>query len=95
MLILALALFQAPDRAADRGRSWRRVGLEKTRAISRIRIHPSNPDLVYVAAQGSPDGPTKERGIYRSRDGGDTWQKLAGGLRAGMGKVAVVVPPVR
>ena len=53
-------------RSTDAGRTWTHVGLTLTRAISRIRIHPTNPDLVYVAAQGAPYGPTKERGVYRS-----------------------------
>ncbi len=60
-------------RSTDAGRSWTHMGLEATRAISRIRVHPDDPDLVYVAAQGSPFAPTSERGIYRSEDGGATW----------------------
>ena len=63
-------------RSTDAGRTWRRLGLEMTRAISRILVHPTNPDLVYVAAQGAPYGPTEDRGIYRSRDGGETWDKV-------------------
>ncbi len=60
-------------RSTDAGRTWTHLGLEATRAISRIRVHPDDPDLVYVAAQGAPFAPTPERGIYRSTDGGDTW----------------------
>ena len=63
-------------RSTDAGRTWTHVGLDRTRAISRIRIHPTNPDLVYVAAQGSPYGATEERGIYRSEDGGQSWEKI-------------------
>lgn len=63
-------------RSTDGGKTWTRMGLEGTRAISRIRIHPNNPDLVYLAAQGAPYGPTKERGIYRSKDGGRTWEQV-------------------
>ncbi|MDP2958371.1 MAG: hypothetical protein Q8N53_18225 [Longimicrobiales bacterium] len=63
-------------RSTDAGRTWTHVGLERTRAISRIRVHPRNPDLVYVAAQGSPYGATEDRGIYRSADGGATWEKV-------------------
>jgi photosystem II stability/assembly factor-like uncharacterized protein len=63
-------------KSTDGGRSWKGVGLEKTRQISRIRIHPSDPDLVYVAAQGHVWGPNPERGIYRSPDGGTTWKKV-------------------
>ena len=60
-------------RSTDAGKTWAHLGLDRTRAISRIRVHPNDPDLVYVAAQGAPYGPTKERGIYRSKDGGKTW----------------------
>ncbi|MFN8059085.1 MAG: hypothetical protein U0Q12_07955 [Vicinamibacterales bacterium] len=63
-------------RSTDAGRTWVHVGLEKTRHISRIRVHPDNPDLVYVAAQGAAYGPSKDRGIYRSKDGGKTWESL-------------------
>lgn len=63
-------------RSTDAGRTWTHVGLDRTRAISRIRVHPRDPDLVYVAAQGSPYGATEDRGIYRSRDGGATWEKV-------------------
>jgi photosystem II stability/assembly factor-like uncharacterized protein len=61
-------------RSTDAGRSWKNVGLKETRHISRIRIHPSNPDIVYVAAQGHIWGPNPERGIYRSQDGGKSWK---------------------
>ncbi|MGE0463982.1 MAG: WD40/YVTN/BNR-like repeat-containing protein [Vicinamibacterales bacterium] len=60
-------------RSTDAGRTWVHLGLEQTRHISMIVVHPSNPDVVYVAAQGSPWGPNPERGIYRSTDGGDSW----------------------
>ncbi len=63
-------------RSTDAGRSWTHLGLERTRAISRIRVHPANPDLVYVAAQGGVHGESDDRGIYRSRDGGRTWEKV-------------------
>ncbi len=61
-------------KSTDAGRTWTHLGLEATRAVSRIRVHPRNPDLVYVAAQGAPHGATAERGVYRSRDGGATWE---------------------
>ncbi len=63
-------------RSTDAGRTWTHAGLDRTRAISRIRVHPANPDLVYVAAQGAPYGANEERGIYRSEDGGGTWEKI-------------------
>jgi photosystem II stability/assembly factor-like uncharacterized protein len=63
-------------RSTDGGKTWTHVGLELARQISRIRVHPKNPDLVYVAAQGAPFGATKDRGIYRSKDGGKTWEQV-------------------
>lgn len=63
-------------RSTDAGRTWTHVGLDRTRAISRIRVHPNNPDLVYVAAQGAPYGETEDRGVYRSSDGGETWEQV-------------------
>jgi len=61
-------------RSTDRGRTWTHLGLQETRHIARVRIHPQNPDLVYVAALGHAHGPNAERGVYRSRDGGKTWE---------------------
>ena len=61
-------------KSTDAGATWKKMGLEKTQHISRIVIHPTNPDIVYVAAQGQLYGPNKERGIYKSIDGGKTWK---------------------
>jgi len=63
-------------KSLDGGSTWQHVGLEKTRHISRIRIHPKNSDVVYVAATGSRWGANEERGIYRTADGGQTWEKI-------------------
>ncbi len=63
-------------KSTDAGRTWTHMGLPRSRAIARIRIHPTDPDRVYVAVQGAPYGPTEERGIYRSRDGGATWDHV-------------------
>ncbi|WP_411029530.1 glycosyl hydrolase [Spongiimicrobium sp. 3-5] len=63
-------------KSTDAGKTWKKMGLEKTQHISRIIIHPTNPDIVYVAAQGALYGPTKERGIYKSTDGGVTWENV-------------------
>ena len=63
-------------KSTDAGKTWRKVGLSKTQHISRIVIHPKNPDIVYVAAQGALYGPNEERGIYKSIDGGDSWEKV-------------------
>jgi len=63
-------------RSDDGGESWRHMGLEGSRHIGRILIHPDNPDVVYVAALGSLWGPNPERGLYRTRDGGESWEQL-------------------
>src|SRR6201993_1007408 len=63
-------------KSTDAGRTWKHIGLEKTQAISRIRISPTDPNLVYVAALGHPYAPNPERGVYRSKDGGQTWQRI-------------------
>ncbi|MEQ8766317.1 MAG: glycosyl hydrolase [Planctomycetota bacterium] len=63
-------------RSTDAGRTWKRVGLEDTRHVPRIRIHPRDPDVVYVAALGHLFGPNHERGVFRSRDGGESWEHV-------------------
>ena len=63
-------------KSTDAGRTWKHLGLPRSRAISRIRVHPDNPDRVYIAVQGAPYGPTEERGIYRSVDGGVNWENI-------------------
>jgi photosystem II stability/assembly factor-like uncharacterized protein len=62
-------------KSTDAGKTWKKIGLELTRHIANIRIHPTNPDIVYVAAQGALHGPSEDRGIYKSTDGGITWKK--------------------
>jgi len=63
-------------KSTDGGRTWKQIGLKDTSQISRVRIHPRNPDLVYVAALGHVYGPNEERGVFRSKDGGQTWEKI-------------------
>ena len=63
-------------KSTDGGKTWKHVGLKATHHIARIRIHPDNPDIVYVAAQGQLYGPNKERGIFRSTNGGETWEQV-------------------
>ena len=63
-------------KSIDAGKTWMHIGLKETQHISRIRIHPTNPDIVYVAAQGALFGPNKERGIFKSTDGGTTWENV-------------------
>jgi photosystem II stability/assembly factor-like uncharacterized protein len=63
-------------KSTDGGKTWTNVGLRETRHIARLRIHPTNPDIVYVAAMGDMFGPNPERGVYRTMDGGETWERI-------------------
>ncbi len=63
-------------KSVDGGSNWVHLGLENTHHISQIRIHPTNPDIVYVGAYGHAFGPNKERGVYKSIDGGKTWNQI-------------------
>lgn len=63
-------------KTTDGGRSWANVGLQDTKHIGRVLIHPTNPDIVYIAALGDIFGPSEARGVYRTTDGGATWQKI-------------------
>jgi photosystem II stability/assembly factor-like uncharacterized protein len=63
-------------KSSDGGKTWRDVGLKETQAVARIRIHPTNPEIVYVAALGHPYGDNEERGVFKSTDGGNTWKKV-------------------
>jgi len=63
-------------RSDDAGETWEFLGLEKAGQIGAVAIHPDNPDICYAAAIGNPFGPNPERGIYRTNDGGKTWDKI-------------------
>lgn len=63
-------------KSLDGGKTWKRMGLEATHHIGRIVIHPKNPDVVYVAAQGHLWGPNPERGVYKTSDGGQKWTQV-------------------
>jgi len=63
-------------KSTDAGRTWSFAGLPESRHVSRIRIHPRDPDLVYAAVMGHLFGPNEERGVYRSEDGGETWEQV-------------------
>lgn len=63
-------------KTTDGGKTWSHIGLKNSRNIARVRIHPTNPDLVYVAVIGNPFGPSNERGVYRTKDGGETWEQV-------------------
>jgi photosystem II stability/assembly factor-like uncharacterized protein len=63
-------------KSTDAGKTWKHIGLETTQHIAEIKIHPSNPDIVYVAVQGNLYGPNKERGVYKTEDGGASWKNI-------------------
>jgi photosystem II stability/assembly factor-like uncharacterized protein len=63
-------------KSLDGGKTWKNVGLKETRAIGKVIINPTNPDIAFVAALGHPFGPNEERGVFRTTDGGKTWQKV-------------------
>src|SRR5262249_20567254 len=62
-------------KSTDGGATWQNMGLKETHHIGRIVIHPTNPEIVYVAALGHLWGPNKERGLYKTEDGGKTWKQ--------------------
>ncbi len=77
-------------RSVDGGLSWTHLGLEATRHIARVRVDPRDPDTVYVAALGHAHGPNPERGVYRSRDGGSSWELVLNrGEEAGAADLAM------
>lgn len=63
-------------KSTDAGKTWTHIGLDDSQQIGRIRVHPTNPEIVYVAAMGHAFGPNQTRGVYRSRDGGKTWERV-------------------
>nr|WP_299168853.1 glycosyl hydrolase [uncultured Allomuricauda sp.] len=63
-------------KSTDAGKTWKHIGLDETRHISDVIIHPENPDIVFVTAQGAQYGPSNQRGVYRSLDGGDSWENV-------------------
>jgi photosystem II stability/assembly factor-like uncharacterized protein len=63
-------------KSVDAGKSWKNVGLKDSRAIGKVIVSPRNPDIVFVAALGHPFGPNAERGVFRTSDGGKTWDKV-------------------
>src|SRR4051812_8015164 len=63
-------------KSTDAGKTWKHSGLADSQTVSRLRVHPTNPDIVYAAVFGHPYGKSAERGVFRSTDGGATWQKV-------------------
>ncbi|MBI2795365.1 MAG: glycosyl hydrolase [Gemmatimonadetes bacterium] len=77
-------------KSTDGGRTWRNMGLGETRQVARIVVHPTNPDIVFVAALGHLWGPNAERGLYMTTDGGATWTRpLAVDENTGVADVAI------
>ena len=63
-------------KTTDGGKTWANVGLRESCQIGAVRVHPEDPDVVYVAALGNAFGPNEQRGVFRSTDGGDTWERV-------------------
>src|SRR5437588_9659728 len=63
-------------KSTDAGKTWKHIGLENTRQIGRVLVDPKNPNIVFVAVLGNPYAASSDRGVYRSKDGGATWQKV-------------------
>ena len=63
-------------KSTDAGKTWQSIGLKQSEHIGRIRIHPTNPNMVYVAAMGNLWKPNAQRGVFRSKNGGETWEKI-------------------
>ncbi len=79
-------------KSTDAGASWRYIGLPESGAIGKLVVHPTNPNVVYVAALGHPFGKNSERGVYRTSDGGVTWQHVLA-LNDSTGAVSIVMSP--
>jgi photosystem II stability/assembly factor-like uncharacterized protein len=79
-------------KTVDAGKTWEHIGLPNSRHVSRIRIHPKNPDLVYAAVLGDLYKPSEERGVYRSEDGGKTWDRVLF-ANSGAGAIDLVLDP--
>ena len=63
-------------KSTDAGKTWSHIGLDESRHISDVVIHPTNPDIIFVSVQGAQYGPSSERGVYRSMNGGSTWERV-------------------
>ncbi|MEL6325102.1 MAG: hypothetical protein AAFQ84_12815, partial [Pseudomonadota bacterium] len=74
-------------KSVNGGESWTHLGLEDTLQISSVRIHPNDPDTIWVAAQGDSWGPSEARGVYKTTDGGETWRKTLAGANATTGAI--------
>ena len=83
-------------RSTDAGATWKHIGLDDTRHIARVRVDPRDPDRLYVAALGHAFGPNAQRGVFRSKDGGRTWERvLFKSERAGAPSICPSTPTTR
>jgi photosystem II stability/assembly factor-like uncharacterized protein len=80
-------------KSVDGGRNWKDIGLKNSRHIPRVRVHPTNPDVVYAAVLGDLFTDSEERGVYKSMDGGDTWKRVLY-ANARSGAVDLIMDPV-
>lgn len=71
-----LAVGDGIFKSTDGGETWEHVGLDDVQQVGRLIVHPTNPDIVFVAGLGHPYGPNEERGVFRSTDGGESWEKV-------------------
>lgn len=79
-------------KSVDAGKTWKEAGLEKSRHVPRLRVHPTNPDIVYAAVLGNIYKPSEERGVYKTTDGGASWRKVHF-TNANAGAVDLVIDP--
>ena len=80
-------------RSDDGGDSWRHLGLQETRHIGRVAVHPDDPDVAWVAAQGNLWSGSEERGVYRTTDGGESWRKVLAGANQWTGATDLALDP--
>ena len=80
-------------KSVDAGKTWKHAGLSDSRQIGRISVHPRDPNIAFVAALGHPFGPNQERGLFRTRDGGTTWERVLF-VDDETGAIDVVIDPV-
>ena len=79
-------------KSVDGGATWKHIGLSDSLHIARVRIHPHNPDIVFVASMGHAFGPSEEKGVFRTRDGGETWERVLF-KNEGTGAIDLIMSP--
>ena len=80
-------------KSTDAGKTWTHLGLERTRTVSRVLVHPRDENTVWVAAQGTRWGPSDDRGVYKSADGGRSWRRVLAGVNATSGPAELSMDP--